>query len=409
MRKKYNKYTSISDRLPFIVVAVIIGLSLLFIFIFRAKFPLSFFSGSNSQQEVQETTEYSIYINSPSNDQVFKFANENENVPIEIKSKDIENVDYKLKLLINDEVIRTFNSPPFEYNWNPDEPGEYEIKANLVDDNDDIISASNTVNFTVEYSGTTLETVERSIDIEEKKKLALEQTDYRTQNGAPVFSFKCYTPPVIDGVLDEWEIYDKAQIANPTIKKENFVNISDCSGIIYTSWDDEAFYFAVTVTDDVFNQSFTGNQINNGDSITLVFDTDLAGDFNIPFYNSDDSHIDFSPGSFSGIPPEAFLYFPSKTPVGIEIKSTQINRGYILEAKLPWENFVSYGPQDTAVIGFTASIFDTDNLESTELAVSSSTQFEIKNITTLGTLVFIDGGDLLGTESSDSSEETTAE
>jgi hypothetical protein len=407
MRRKYNKYTSVADRFPFIALIIILGLSILFLFIFSQRFPLNFFSGSQAEQTVQETAEYSIYITSPSSNQVFEFVNENESVPVEIKSKDIENLDYKLKLLANEEVIRTFNSPPYEYNWNPPEPGEYEIVANLVDENDNIIASSNTVNFIVQYTGEALETIERSIDIEEKKTLSLEEAEYRAQNGAPIFSFKCYSPPVIDGVLDEWEIYDRAQISNPTIKKENFVSIKDCSGIIYTCWDESAFYFAVTVTDDVFSQNYTGNQINNGDSITLVFDTDLAGDFNIPFYNSDDFHIDFSPGNFSGILPEAFIYFPSRSPLGIEIKSSQLKEGYILEAKLPWENFISFGARDMLVAGFTASIFDTDNLESTELAVSSSPQFEINNVTTIGTIAFIDGGDLLLTE--DTAEETTSQ
>jgi hypothetical protein len=45
-------------------------------------------------------------------------------------------------------------------------------------------------------------------------------------------------------------------------------------------------------------------------------------------------------------------------------------------------------------MGFTISIFDTDNLESTELVVSSSKQFDFNNVTTLGTLILIDGGDL---------------
>ncbi|MBN1299542.1 MAG: hypothetical protein JW997_07640, partial [Actinobacteria bacterium] len=255
MRKNYNKYTSIADRFPFIAVIIIVGLAILFLFIFREKFPLNFFSGSANTEVSEESSDYSIYITSPSNEQIFKFVNENENVPVEIKSKDIENLDYKLKLLINDEVIRTFNSPPYEYNWNPPEPGEYELVANLVDDKDDIISSSNTISFIVQYTGEQIENIERSIDIEDKKKQVLENADFRSANGAPAFSFRCYTPPVIDGSLDDWQIYDKAQIANPTIKKENFVSIKDCSGLIYTCWDETAFYFAVTVTDDVFNQS----------------------------------------------------------------------------------------------------------------------------------------------------------
>jgi hypothetical protein len=412
-RKIYNKYTSIPDRFPFIPVIIIIGLAILFFFLFRAQFPLAFFSGNTEEQPIEETTSYSIYINSPSDEQVFKFVNINESVPIEIASKDIENLDYKLKLVINDdETIKIFNSPPYEYNWNPEESGDYELVANLVDEEDNIISSSNKIMFSVEYSNQTLETIERSMDIEEKKAAALENSDYRVQNGSPIFSFKCYTPPVIDGVMEEWEMYDKAQIANPTIKKENFTSIRDCSGIISTCWDDEAFYFVVQVSDDVFNQNFTGNQINNGDSLTLVFDTDLSGDFSIPFYNSDDSQIDLSPGNFSGIPAEAFIYFPSKTASGIQVKSSQGNESYIIEAGIPWENFVSYGPSDMSVIGFTASIFDTDNLESTELAMSTSPQFEINNVTTLGTLAFIDGGDLTGeteesTESSENNDSTT--
>jgi len=412
MRKNYNKYTGILDRFPFIVVALILICAVIFILVFKSKFPMAFFSGGAQQQQEQETSGYSILITSPSSDQVFKLVTENETVPIAIKSKDIENLDYKLKLVLNgEETIRTFNSPPYEFNWNPDEPGDYEIVANLVDDQDNVIASSNTVSFTVEYTGETIETIARSMDIEEKKTAALDASEYRSQNGAPVFSFKCYTPPVIDGAIDEWELYDKAQISNPTIKKENFTSISDCSGIIYTCWDDSAFYFAVQVTDDVVNQKFAGNQINNGDSITLVFDTALSDDFNIPFYNSDDSQIDFSPGSFSGIPPEAFIYFPSKSSKGIEIKSSQTKQGYNIEVKLPWEVFVSYGPVDLDVLGFTASIFDTDNLETTELAVSSSPQFEINNVTTLGTLVLIDGGDLTATGDSatSGSEETTAQ
>jgi hypothetical protein len=412
MRKNYNKYTSLLDRFPFITVIFIVGIAIVFLLFFRTKFPFPFFSGKAAQQ-TQETTAYSILIESPLSDQVFKLANENEAVPISIKSKDSENLDFKLKIVLDDkDTIKTFNSPPYEYNWTPEGAGDYKIVANLVDNSGKTIASSNEVSFSVEYTGETVETVARSMDIEAKKTEALDKSEYRSQNGTPVFSFKCYTPPVIDGKIDEWTLYDKVQIANPTIKKENFTSIKDCSGIIYTCWDDTNFYFAVQVTDDVFNQIYTGNQINNGDSVTLVFDTDLSGDFNIPFYNSDDSQMDFSAGNFSGIKPSSFIYFPSKTEKGIVIKSSQPKGGYIIEASVPWENFVSYGPKDLDVLGFTATIFDTDNQESTELAMSSSPQFDINNTSTLGTLVFIDGGDIAPAESgaSDSggSAETTA-
>jgi hypothetical protein len=412
MRKNYNKYTSVLDRFPFILVIFIVGIAIIFLVIFKTRFPFPFFSGKAAVQ-TQETTAYSLLIETPLDEQVFKLANENEAVPISVKSKDSENLDYKLKIVLNDEeTIKTFNSPPYEYNWTPESAGDYNIIANLVDSSDKIIASSNEVSFSVEYTSDTVDTVARSMDIETKKTEALDKSEYRSQNGTPIFSFKCYTPPVIDGKIDEWTLYDKAQIANPTIKKENFTSIKDCSGIIHTCWDDTNFYFAVQVTDDVFSQIYTGNQINNGDSVTLVFDTDLPGDFNIPFYNSDDSQMDFSPGNFSAIKASAFINFPAKTAKDIVIESTQPNGAYIIEASIPWENFVSYGPKDLDVLGFTATIFDTDNQESTELAMSSSPQFDINNTGTLGTLVFIDGGDITAIESgasgSGDSAETTA-
>ncbi|MCL5072590.1 MAG: hypothetical protein M1308_17115 [Actinobacteria bacterium] len=413
MKKNYNKYTSIGDRFPYIIFALIIISAVIFILLFKARYPLPFFSGGSAKTDTTSVS-YSIFISSPSNDQIFDLVSSSETVPIVIKSKDIESLDYKLKLIVNGkDEIKTFSSPPYEYNWNPEKSGDYEIVANLVDDKDNIISSSNKIKFAVKYENESTDTTSRSIDIEKKKQEALDGSQYRTQNGAPVFAFKAYTAPIIDGSINEWGIFDEASISNPTIKKENFTNLKDCSGIYYTSWDDANFYLAVQVTDDVFNQSFTGNQINKGDSLSIVFDTDLAGDFSIPFYSGDDLQIDLSPGNFAGIPAEAYIYYPSEVPKGVEVASTKLAKGYIIEAAIPWSNFVSYGPKDIDVMGFTISIFDTDNLGSTELVVSSSKQFEINNVTMLGTLVLIDGGDLQaqtteGSGTTDTTSGTTA-
>lgn len=410
MKKNYNKYTSIADRFPFIIFVLIIISAVIFTLLFKAKYPLPFFSGGAIKTNTQSVS-YSIIITSPSSDQIFNLVSNSETVPIVIKSKDIESLDYKLKLVVNNtDEIKTFSSPPYEYNWNPVKSGEYEIVANLVDDKDSVISSSNKIKFVVQYESETTDTSPRSVDIEKKKQEALDASQYRTQNGAPVFAFKAYTAPVIDGSISEWEFFDEASISNPTIKKENFINLKDCSGIYYTCWDDTNFYLAVQVTDDVFNQSFTGNQINKGDSLSIVFDTDLAGDFSIPFYSSDDLQIDLSGGNFAGIPAEAYIYYPSEVPKGVEIASTRLAKGYIIEAAIPWSNFVTYGPKDLDVMGFTISIFDTDNLESTELVVSSSKQFEINNVTMLGTLVLIDGGDLQAQAAEESgTTDTTSE
>ncbi|GAI20287.1 unnamed protein product, partial [marine sediment metagenome] len=45
-------------------------------------------------------------------------------------------------------------------------------------------------------------------------------------------------------------------------------------------------------------------------------------------------------------------------------------------------------------LGFTISILDTDNLESTEIVISSSKIFDFNNVSTLGTIVLLDAGNI---------------
>ena len=397
MRKDYRKYLNLLDRFPYILVIVIIGLSLVFFFIIRNNLPLGFFSGNTTV--VEDVTEYSVFITSPVNNKVYNFINLKETIPIEVKSKQAETEGFKVKILVNENEIKTFNSPPYEYNWNPSISGEYEIMAQLVDENDRVLSESGKITFVVEYEMEESEVTIISTDIEEKKEQILASSNYRPQNtipvGVPIFSYKCYTAPLIDGNFAEWDKFEKFSNFEPTIKKENYTTHTDVSGTFYSCWDNDNFYFVTQVLDDVFSQDYTGNQLNKGDSITIVFDTDLAGDMQIPFYNSDDYQIDFSPGNFSSFFAESYMSWPSDAPPrGTNIASTKLANGYVIEASIPWYNFINYLPSDGSVIGFTVSILDTDNLDTTELVLSSSSVFDINNASTLGALVLIDAGDI---------------
>jgi hypothetical protein len=407
MRKDYRKYLTLLDRFPYILVVIIIGLSFIFFFVIRNNLPLDFFSGSTTV--VEDETEYSVFITSPVNNKVYNFINLKETVPIEIKSKQAETEGFKVIVLIDENEVKTFNSPPYEYNWNPSVSGEYEIMVHLVDENNSVLSESGKVTFVVEYEMEESETTIISTDIEEKKEQILAATNFRSQNtipvGVPIFSYKCYTPPLIDGNFAEWDKFEKFSSFEPTIKKENYTTHTDVSGTFYSCWDDDNFYFVAQVLDDVFSQNYTGNQLNKGDSITVVFDTELAEDMQIPFYNSDDYQIDFSPGNFSSFFAESYMSWPSDAPPrGTNIASTKLANGYVIEASIPWYNFINYLPSDGSVIGFTVSILDTDNLDTTELVLSSSSAFDINNASTLGTLVLIDAGDIQQAE--ESSEDT---
>jgi hypothetical protein len=404
MNKNHKRRVFILDKVPYILFGVILIVATIVFFSVRSCMPLSFFSGV--QQGTENKLEYTLFISSPTNDKVFNFINQNEAVPMVIKAKEVESTNYIIKLLVNDSEIKSFTSPPYEYNWNPGSSGEYKMTAQLIDSNGNIITNSNTVNFTVQYEIEPQESTVTSVDIEEKKNMILNQAVFRTNNtiptGVPLFSYKCYIPPVIDGSIQEWDKFESFSAFVPTIQPEHYTSHTDISGTFYSCWDDDNFYFAVQVTDDVFSQNYTSNQIKNGDSITIVFDTELSDDMQIPFYNGDDYEINFSPGNFSSTFAEAFMSWPSNAPPrGVTVASTRLANGYLLEASIPWYNFPNYTPADEDVLGFTISILDTDNLPptspTTELVISSSKVFDFNNVSTLGAIALIDAGDIQST------------
>ena len=400
MKKNHKRRVFILDKVPYVLFGAILIIAIIIFLPVRSCMPLNFFSGV--QEETENESEYPLFIASPTNNKVF-IINKNETVPVEIKAKEVESTNYTIIVLINNSEIKSFTSPPYEYNWNPEISGEYEIIAQLVDENGITLSSSNKVAFTVEYEVKTAENNVISVDIKEKKNEILSRPIFRTQrsqntipSGLPIFSYKCYIPPVIDGSIQEWEKFDRFSEFMPTIRPENYASRDDIDGTFYSCWDDDNFYFAVQVVDDVFSQKYTGNQLYKGDSITIVFDTELEEDMSISFYTGDDYRIDFSPGNFSGTFAESFMYWPSNAPPrGVNITSTRLaNGGYMIEASIPWYNFPNYNPYDEDVLGFTVSILDTDYLESTELVISSSKKFEFNDVSNLGIIVLIDAGNI---------------
>jgi hypothetical protein len=141
MNKKVLKRSKfILDKFPYILFAIILVISIIIFFSVRSCLPLPFFSGVT--KETGEETEYTLYIASPINDKVFDFINQNETVSVEIKAKEAENTDYTIKVFANDEEIKTFSSPPYEFNWNPGSSGDYEITAQLLDESNTVIANS---------------------------------------------------------------------------------------------------------------------------------------------------------------------------------------------------------------------------------------------------------------------------
>ncbi len=169
--------------------------------------------------------------------------------------------------------------------------------------------------------------------------------------------------PVIDGVWDEWTTpaYPAAYI---NFGLNNWTDRTDLEGSFRIGWDNDNLYIAVKVIDDKYVQQASGYDIYMGDSIEILLDRDLAGDFFSTELNADDFQLGISPGNpnTNGVK-EAYLWFP-KTSSGsrtanLTIGSISSNGVYRVEAAIPWTVF-GITPAGGQAYGFSLGISDND-------------------------------------------------
>jgi hypothetical protein len=198
-------------------------------------------------------------------------------------------------------------------------------------------------------------------------------------------------PPVLDGRLDEWP-QPGFLIASPVYGIENWRGVDDLSGEGMFGWDEDYLYLALHVTDDVYIQNATGTHIYKGDSIEILFDADLAGDFHDNNLSDDDSHL----GMMAGIPsvgfsPQAYQWLPSHLEgerAEITLVAMSTSTGYDLEAVIPWK-VLGVTPLAWQHYGFAISISDNDK-EGTVLQqsmISNTPDRRVNKPTTWGDLV----------------------
>lgn len=147
----------------------------------------------------------------------------------------------------------------------------------------------------------------------------------------------------IDGNLNDWPIEPAIKVA----EEDNVVyggvawrGPDDLSYECYIGWDEDALYFAFDVTDDVVLQFKKGRDIWEGDHVELWLDLDLEGDFNEAVNSNDDFQIGLSPGDFSTLKEEVYIWAPvlpdeARYKERIELASRRTATGYIVEARIP--------------------------------------------------------------------------
>jgi hypothetical protein len=200
------------------------------------------------------------------------------------------------------------------------------------------------------------------------------------------------TAPQIDGDIAEWGPLPYS-INQAVFKPENWAGPADQSANFTLAWDAANLYLAAHVIDDVHAQTQTGETIFRGDSLEILLDADLAGDFGAHSLSADDFQLGLTPGAQNGGGPEAYLWFPrSKAgpPSGVTIaaRPDEAGSGYFLEAAIPWSAF-GLTPAASNRYGFALSSSDNDTPGAAEQQsmISTSPTRSLSDPTTWGMLV----------------------
>jgi len=170
-------------------------------------------------------------------------------------------------------------------------------------------------------------------------------------------------PVKLDGKLNEWQACQPIVMADASYFKEGVTwgGPQALSGKIYIMYDKEYFYVAADVTDrlPLMNKRERGD-IWNGDALELVFSTNPGADKNRDSFDRTDYQVGFGTGDGAGVKPSIWNWQRRRTPTGSEIFVKRTDKGYIMEAKVPWSFFGGFVPSAGTKIGLDLAIDDAD-------------------------------------------------
>ncbi|MBI3921656.1 MAG: hypothetical protein HY318_09585 [Armatimonadetes bacterium] len=164
------------------------------------------------------------------------------------------------------------------------------------------------------------------------------------------------TPPTVDGDLSEWQAASPVVLSDAEHSKvKEWKGGSDLSGRIWTGWDDRCLYLAAQVTDNAFEQSYSGKEMWMGDCLQIGLRAGPSTDS--PTY--EDVHefgLALTPKG-----PEIWKWLPDEHEVSsgrIEVGRTATGLDY--EASIPWSEMGGLLPVAGGTIGFSFTINDAD-------------------------------------------------
>ena len=172
---------------------------------------------------------------------------------------------------------------------------------------------------------------------------------------------KASKPVAIDGNLDEYGA-PEIRMADKSFEKLQYLEYGgkdDISSDIYLLWDDGALYIAAKITDDKpFMNRQEGPDIWNGDAVEILLGMDEKADPERIYFGKSDYQIGLSPGNNKEIKAGEWVWRRDDYQSGIEVASKPWEKGYIIEAKVPFKVLGGYKPALGKRIDFNIAVDD---------------------------------------------------
>ncbi len=135
----------------------------------------------------------------------------------------------------------------------------------------------------------------------------------------------------------------------------------DLSADIYLLWDDESLFIAAKITDDTpFDNSKEGPDIWDGDALEVMLGMDDKADPDRMFFTKSDYQIGLSTGNGKDIKPCEWVWRRDDYQSGIEVVSKPWDKGYIIEARIPFAVLGGFKPETGRKFDFDIAVDDAD-------------------------------------------------
>lgn len=378
LKVKKQKSNSILAFLIIIIISIII-FAFLFFTILRPFFSGFFTGGQTFKKPIFE-----VAISSPMDGEKIPILQGKAESNIEVVVSSNRPIN-KVNIFINGVLVEGLNKEPYIFKWETTTTGVYSIYAEALNELNEKKESSS-----IEISVYSSEEEEEKETLIKKINRAISEIEYRKGNGFPKICLETENVIEIDGITKKWEDFDSFSAFKATYNSKALTNTSDLSGRFYSAWDDKYLYIIIDVTDDVLTPLGKEDNILKGDGLLLSIDSNLYGDLNERILDADDYQLFISPGNFSNVPAQVRTIVPEQFElVGTKVASSIKVGGYYIELKIPWIQLGIQNPQDETPFGFNLDILDTDNLDETELIISSSPRANSQDALTFGTLILI--------------------